>query len=62
MLPTDVFTSATLLGSTLATTLTNPPYYAGNNSAAPSFPAEPKCQEVNIFYTYVIHEEITLRI
>ncbi|KAH7401175.1 hypothetical protein DE146DRAFT_655142 [Phaeosphaeria sp. MPI-PUGE-AT-0046c] len=51
MLPTNIFTSATILGSTLATTLADPPYYAGINSASPSFPAEPKCQEVNIFYT-----------
>jgi hypothetical protein len=54
MLLTNVFTSATLLGSTLATTLDNPLCYTGNNSAAPSFPAGPKCQEVNIFYTCVL--------
>jgi hypothetical protein len=61
MLSTTVFTSATLLGSTLATMLANPPDYAGDISAAPSFPAEPKCQEVNIFYTCVVQQEITLK-
>jgi hypothetical protein len=61
MLSTNAFTSATLLGGTLATMLANPPDYAGDNSATPSFPAEPKCQEVNIFYTCVIQQEITLK-
>jgi hypothetical protein len=33
--------------------LGDPLSYAGNSSVTPTFPAEAKCQELNVFYTCV---------